>query len=356
MALRLLPRPSSNQRRQAAIIAFLLAERDCYRRLGSTAGRMVTDDDRRRLARAAQAVGWGRVHAFATVATVGTLRRWWRILIEERPQSGHGGRRVVDPATVALVIKISQEQSWGNDAWGRRRIAGELAAEGIILSPSTVRRILRRHGIPPAPDRGLADPAPGLTATTGDSTLAIDFTTVPVGPEGAAHPWHILAGIHIPTRTAVILGVTDHPDTAWMAQVARNLTMADVGPVAALGVTRIRMDHDAKFTLEFRSRLSAAGLTIERTAIRCPWQNGHIERWFRTVKTSLLRKSHWADPGALREALVAFVDHYNLERPHQALDNRPPNASAPPPAPDPATVQRLDRVGGLISVYRAAAA
>jgi transposase InsO family protein len=357
MALRLLPRPTSAQRRQAAVIAFLIAERNLYRQHGPRAGRCCTDEDRRHVARAAQAVGWGRVHAYATLVTVKTLKHWWRTLIEHQPVGTHGGRRAADPETVALVLRISQEQSWGNDAWGRRRIAGELAAAGITVSPSTVRRILRRHGIPPAPRRGLADATPDLVATTAtDDVLAIDFTTVQVGPEAAATPWHMLAGIHIPTRRVVILGITDHPDEAWMAQMARNLTMADVGPAAALGVTRIRMDRDSKFTVSFRSRLAAAGLTVERTDVRSPWQNGHIERWFRTLKTTLLRKALWLDPGALREAVAGFVQHYHDERPHQALGNRPPAGPPPSQTTPPTQIQRWDRVGGLISVYRSAAA
>ena len=178
MALRLLSRPSTAQRRKAAVIAFLVIERDLYRQHGPGAGRCCTDNDRRQVARAAQAVGWGRVHAFATLVTVKTLKHWWRTLIEHRPVGTHGGRRAVDPETVALVLRISQEQSWGNDVWGRRRIAGELAAVGITVSPSTVRRILRRHGIPPAPRRGLVDATSDLVATTAtEDVLAIDFTT-----------------------------------------------------------------------------------------------------------------------------------------------------------------------------------
>ena len=136
----------------------------------------------------------------------------------------------------------------------------------------------------------------------------------------------------------------------------RNLTMADVGPAAMLGVTRIRMDRDSKFSLAFRSRLAAAGLTVERTDVRSPWQNGHIERWFRTLKTSLLRKVLWLDPGALREAVAGFVQRYHDEQPHQALGNRPPAGPPISQAPPPTRIQRWDRVGGLISVYRATAA
>ena len=73
------------------------------------------------------------------------------------------------------------------------------------------------------------------------------------------------------------------------------------------------------------------------------------------LKTNLLRKALWLDPGALREAISGFVQHYHDERPHQALDNRPPAGPQPSQGTPPTRIQRWDRVGGLISVYRSAA-
>jgi Integrase core domain len=87
-----------------------------------------------------------------------------------------------------------------------------------------------------------------------------------------------------------------------------------------------------------------------------PWRNGFIERWFRTLKTSLTRKAIWLDEHAQREALIAFAhDHYWNERPHQERDNAPPAGTAST-IDTTADIVRHERCGGLINVYRRAAA
>jgi transposase len=47
------------------------------------------------------------------------------------------------------VLRLAQEKS----SWGYRRIHSELASLGIKVAASTVRNILKEHGIGPAPER-----------------------------------------------------------------------------------------------------------------------------------------------------------------------------------------------------------
>jgi transposase InsO family protein len=58
----------------------------------------------------------------------------------------------------------------------------------------------------------------------------------------------------------------------------------------------------------------------------------------------------------LEHVLRIFFDHYNTHRPHRALSLRPPAPAAnvlaiPPP---PTSIERRDRLGGLIHEYHAA--
>jgi hypothetical protein len=78
-----------------------------------------------------------------------------------------------------------------------------------------------------------------------------------------------------------------------------------------------------------------------------------MERWFRTVKTNLIRKAYWLDAEALWQALMLYLEHYHEERPHQSLGNDPPlPAERSTVAGDRWKVVRQPRVGGLINVYR----
>jgi hypothetical protein len=74
---------------------------------------------------------------------------------------------------VQLVVRLAEE----NPRWGYVRIAGECAKVGLRVSATSVRAILRRHGLGPAPRRGGPSWAEFLRAQAA-GTLACDFLTV----------------------------------------------------------------------------------------------------------------------------------------------------------------------------------
>jgi len=78
------------------------------------------------------------------------LLRWHRRLVRWRwtyPRCG--GRPPVDAKLVALIEQMARE----NPGWGYERIQGELLGLGIRVRASTVRQVLKRLRIPPAPQR-----------------------------------------------------------------------------------------------------------------------------------------------------------------------------------------------------------
>jgi len=48
-----------------------------------------------------------------------------------------------------------------------------------------------------------------------------------------------------------------------------------------------------------------------------------VERWHQTLKNHILLENYYL-PGALEEAITAFVDHYNHRRYHESLGNLTP--------------------------------
>jgi putative transposase len=85
----------------------------------------------------------------ARLVTPRTLLRWHRALVRGKWRQPPGRRgRAPFPAEVrALVLRLARE----NPRWGHRRITGELTKLGFGVSPSTVRRLLARAGLGPAP-------------------------------------------------------------------------------------------------------------------------------------------------------------------------------------------------------------
>ena len=62
-----------------------------------------------------------------------------------------------------------------------------------------------------------------------DVLAATDFFTAEVWTKTGLVTYYVLFFTHLATRRLYITGITPYPDGQWMTQVARNVTMADVG-------------------------------------------------------------------------------------------------------------------------------
>jgi putative transposase len=91
-----------------------------------------------------------------------------------------------------------------------------------------------------------------------------------------------------------------------------------------------------------------------KTPVRAPKANAIAERFVRTVRTECLDWLLILNRRHLERVLRVYVDHYNRERPHRALELRPPEPDERREAEG--VIRRRDRLGGLIHEYYRAAA
>jgi putative transposase len=123
-----------------------------------------------------------------------------------------GKRHALPEETVELVIRLAGE----NPRWGYQRIVGEVRKVGVRVSASSVRSILRRNGLGPAPTRSANGPSwVEFLKAQAAGTLAIDFFTVDTV---ALSRVYVLFLIEVETRRAHLLGVTAHPTGRWVTQ------------------------------------------------------------------------------------------------------------------------------------------
>jgi transposase InsO family protein len=273
-----------------------------------------------------------------------TLLGWHRAIVRRRwrqPRRRAAGRRPLDSEIRELILRVARE----NPRWGYQRIAGELRKLATGIWPSTVRRVLLGAGLGPELRRDgpswrqfLHQQAAGV--------IACDFFCVETI---LLRQIYVLFDIELGTRRVHLAGLTPNPSGAWVAQQARNLAMSGVLGADALLIR----DRDSKYTAAYDTIFASQAIRVIRTPIRTPVANAYAERFVRTVRTECLDWLLILNQRQLERVLRTYLEHYNSERPHQALELRPPT---PTPRPAIGPTRRRDQLGGLIHENHRAAA
>jgi putative transposase len=137
-----------------------------------------------------------------------------------------------------------------------------------------------------------------------------------------------------------------------VTQQARNLGL----DFSDAGIRSLIRDRDSTYSGPFDEVLRSEGIRIVKTPVRSPTANAVAERFVRTVRTECLDWLLLLNRRHLEHVRRVFVDHYNRQRPHRALDLRPPQPDEEPERSLSAATHRRDRLGGLIHEYYRAAA
>ena len=283
------------------------------------------------------------------LVTPETLLRWHREASKRkwrrwRKQRGPG-RPPMSDELVELIVRLGRE----NRRWGCIRIQGELRKLGIRVSATSVRRILRQHGIGPAPRSGPTWSE--FIRSQAHSVLATDFFTVDTV---LLKHLYLLFVIELSTREVHILGITHHPTGEFVTRIPRNL----VGDLLDRGrsVKFLIRDRDTKFTASFDEVFSSEGIRVIKTPIRSPRANAFAERWVRTVRNECLDWLLVLSRSHLDRVLREYVAHYNRQRPHRGINLGVPAGGEISGTPVSLHVRRHDVLGDLVHEYYPVAA
>jgi putative transposase len=218
--------------------------------------------ERKALAELGQKLGKQALEQVATIVKPDTIPAWHRKLVARRFDGSQQlkalGRPKIGQELEALVVRMAQE----NRSWGYDRMVGALANLGYTISDQTVGNILKRRGIPPAPERKTTTTWKEFIRTPMDALVATDFFTAEVWTWCGLVTYYILFFIHLNSRKVYVAGVTPHPNEQWMRQIARNATMEAWGFLAP--GQYLLHDRDGKYCPIFQQIIGAAGISGSR--------------------------------------------------------------------------------------------
>ena len=209
--------------------------------------------------------------------------------------------------------------------WGGRKIAWRLGELGQApLTPSTVTRILHRHGLiePEASER--AAPVKRFEHERPNAMWQMDFKGTFQTLAGSCLPLTVLDD-H--SRFNLVLNANARTDTASVKPLLVQAFERYGLPV------RINTDNgppwgapsavEAGLT-ELTIWMIRLGILVSHSRPAHPQTNGKIERFHQTLKKEVLAARHFADHAQVQRSFDTWRTTYNCERPHEALGGRTP--------------------------------
>src|SRR5262249_27518053 len=177
--------------------------------------------------------------------------------------STYARRRPGRPGTMKTLAALIGRMARENPTWGYSRIQGALKNVNHRVARSTIASVLKEQGIPPA------DVVAHVSASAhwGRVAAADFFKTEVWRPRGLV-TYYTLFVLDLRTRRVHVAGSTPHPNDAFMAQAARDLTDAVDGFL--IGYRALICGGDTKWTDGFRRLIEGAGVRVVQTPIQAP--------------------------------------------------------------------------------------
>ena len=197
---------------------------------------------------------------------------------------------------------------------GYRRLTYMMMDANLVaVSPSSVYRVLRNAGVMRRWNRQPSQKGQGFRQ-----------------PLKAHQQWHTdVSYVNVCGTFYYLLSVLDGFSryiVHW--EIRESMTEADVEIILQRAREKfpdarpqIISDNGPQFIAkDFKEFIRLAGMTHVRTSPNYPQSNGKVERWHGTLKSECIRPGTPLSLEDARRIVGRFVDHYNNERLHSAID------------------------------------
>ena len=232
-----------------------------------------------------------------------------RLEIPTRSSRPHHHPNELDQDIITRILEIRAERNQCAEI-----IHWRLAQEGILISISSVKRTLKRLGISkyskwkkwhqyppkPIPER------PGLL---------VEIDAVHEGPSQNRVSAYAL--IDVNSRWAYAeasLRINTWSTIKFVEQAKK---------IAPFTFQTIQTDHGSEFSKQLTKVIGYAGISHRHSRVRTPTDNGHVERFIRTLQDECLHRIP-RDYKLWQKEIPKFIDYYNTKRPHMGLNMKTP--------------------------------
>ena len=261
--------------------------------------------------------------------------------LEDRSSRPHTNANQTAPDVEERVLAARREHRCGPDT----------LAPDIGVPARTITRILRRNGVPRLHD---CDPLTGELIRASKTTAVryerdrpgelvhVDVKKIGRIPDGGGWRAHgrqmgstaakkkaqigfdyVHSMVDDHTRIAYSEILDDEQGATCAAFIARaGQFFASLG----ISIERVMTDNHWSYTktAAVADAITGLGATHKRIRPHCPWQNGKVERFNRTLQTEWAYRQVFETNDDRAAALPDFLHRYNHQRRHHALGGHPP--------------------------------
>lgn len=296
--------------------------------------------------------GWKQAHI---ASAMGVSRKCVRTWIDRYATEGEDGLRTRSSRPHSMPTKTSaQVEAAVLDARRVHREGPDLLGPRVGVPARTVSRILARHGVPRL---AVCDPMTGEVIRSSKATTVryekdrpgelvhVDVKKLGRIPDGGGWRAHGRSEqvrgrgngydfVHSMVDDHSRLAYSEIHDDEKTDTCAGFLTRA-AAYFAEQGIIRIEqvMTDNAlayRHGQVFIDAVAALGAKQKFIKPHCPWQNGKVERFNRTLQAEWAYRHVFTSNQARKDALDPWLTTYNTERRHSALGGLPPTSRLSP--------------------------
>ena len=248
-----------------------------------------------------------------------TLLNW----LKRKPEYGHHGRLVIPTCSsrphhhprelsrevVSRILDLRRERNQCAEILHHR-----LTKEGLLVSLSSVKRVLKRYHVTRFSPWKKWHQYP-LRPLASNPGILVEMDSVFEGISPSCLCAYAL--VDVCSRWGYAAPVL-HPNSRQSVRFLREAQEA-----SPFSFQTIQSDHGSEYSKWFTKVAGHQGITHRHSRVRTPTDNGHVERFIRTLQQECLHRI----PRSLRvwqKEIPEYLHYYNTERPHMALNYKTP--------------------------------